>query len=80
MPSGAGTTYNGVSILLFGNFTLGVAFGHSEQMMLTVDPFTRAKWNQTEITSVERVDIVAHGVERSTTGSAGPLVALHGRT
>jgi HK97 family phage major capsid protein/HK97 family phage prohead protease len=80
MPSGAGTTYNGLSILLFGNFGLGVAFGHSTEMIMTVDPYTRARYNQTEITSVERIDIVAHGVERSTTGSAGPLVALHGRT
>ena len=80
MPSGAGTTYNGASILLFGNFELGVAFGHSEQMIMTIDPYSRAKWNQTEITSVERIDIVAHGAERATSGTPGPLTALHGTT
>lgn len=80
MPAGAGTTYNGSSILLFGNFELGVAFGHSVEMMMTVDPYSRAKWNQTEVTTVERIDIVAHGVERATSGTPGPLVALHGTT
>jgi HK97 family phage major capsid protein/HK97 family phage prohead protease len=80
MPAGAGTTYNAVAVLLFGNFQLGVAFGHSQQMIMTVDPYSRAKWNQTEITTVERIDIVAHGVERSTSGTPGPLVALHGKT
>jgi HK97 family phage major capsid protein len=79
MPAGADTAYNGVTICLFGNFQLGVAFGSAEQMLMTVDPYSRAKHNQTEITTVERIDIIAHGVEKSTT-VAGPVVALHGTT
>lgn len=80
MPADASATINGTTILIFGNFQLGVAFGHSVESLMTVDPYTLADYNQTKITTVERVDIVAHGVERSTTGSAGCIVALHGKT
>jgi len=80
MPSDASATINGTTILIFGNFQLGIAFGHSVESLMTVDPYTLADYNQTKITTVERVDIVAHGIERSTTGSAGCIVALHGRT
>jgi len=80
MPSDAGATINGTTIMAFGNFMMGVAFGHATQSLMTVDPFTLADYNQTKITTVERIDIVAHGIERSTTGSSGCIVALHGRT
>jgi len=79
MPAGAGTTYNLVSVALLGNFNLGVAFGSGSGMMMTVDPYTLAHQNLTRIITTERLDIVAHGVNKSTT-VAGPIVALHGRT
>lgn len=81
MPSDAAATINGTTLLVFGNFELGAAFGHSQEMMMTVDPYTRATYNQLVITTVERMDIVNHGVERSTTaGAQGPIVGLHGTT
>lgn len=81
MPAGGGTTYNGVSVLLLGNFNLGVAFGAGSGMMMTVDPYTSAHQNLTRIITTERIDINCHGVAKSTTaGQQGPLVALHGTT
>jgi hypothetical protein len=77
MPAGAATDYSSVTMILFGNFNLGVAFGYGSEMSMIVDPYTRKNFNQLEVTSQERVDIVAHGVNRSTT-VAGPIVALHG--
>jgi HK97 family phage major capsid protein len=79
MLAGAGTVYNAVSILLLGNFNLGVAFGSGTGMMMTVDPYTEAHKNLTRIITTERLDIVAHGANKSAT-VAGPIVALHGRT
>jgi HK97 family phage major capsid protein len=79
MPAGAGTTYNGVTIALLGNFNLGVAFGTGSGMMMTVDPYTLAHKNLTRIITTERIDINAHGVNKSTT-VAGPIVGLHGTT
>jgi HK97 family phage major capsid protein len=78
MPSSA---TNGAVMLIFGNFNLGVAFGAGEGMMMTVDPYSLADYNQTKITTVERIDIVAHGVARSTTaGAQGPIVGLDATT
>lgn len=79
MPAGAGTTYNAVAVALLGNFNLGVAFGSGNGMMMTVDPYTQAHQNLTRIITVERIDINAHGVNKSTT-VAGPIVGLHGKT
>lgn len=81
MPAGGGTTYNGVTIALLGNFNLGVAFGSGSGMMLTVDPYTLAHQNLARIITSERIDINAHGVAKSTTaGAQGPIVGLHGTT
>lgn len=79
MPAGSGTTYNGVAILLLGNFNLGVAFGSGSGMMLTVDPYTLAHQHLTRVITTERIDINAHGVHKSTT-VAGPICGLHGTT
>ncbi len=79
MPAGAGTTYNGATIAILGNFNLGVAFGSGSGMMMTVDPYTDAHKNLTRIITTERIDINAHGVNKSTT-VAGPIVGLHGTT
>lgn len=78
MPAGAGTTYNASTILIMGNFNLGVAIGSGSGLMMTVDPYTNAHLNQTRVITQERIDIVAHGVSSSTT--AGPIVGLHGKT
>ena len=81
MPADAAATINGTTLLVFGNFELGAAFGTAQEQMMTVDPFTRATYNQLVITTVERVDINNHGIERSTTaGQQGPIVGLHGTT
>lgn len=79
MPAGAGTTYNGVTIVILGNFNLGVAFGSGTGMMMTVDPYTLAHKNLTRIITTERIDIVNHGVNKSTT-VAGPIVGLYGKS
>lgn len=77
MPAGATTDYSSKAMILLGNFQLGVAFGSGSGMMLTVDPYTLADQNLTRIITTERIDIVAHGVNKSTT-VAGPIVALYG--
>lgn len=79
LPAGGGTTYNGVTIALLGNFALGSAFGSGTGMMMTVDPYTNAHLNLTRIITTERIDIVNHGVNKSTT-VAGPICGLHGTT
>lgn len=81
LPAGGGTTYNGVTIAVLGNFGLGVAFGAGSGMMMTVDPYTLAHKNLTRIITTERIDINNHGVAKSTTaGQQGPIVGLHGTT
>jgi HK97 family phage major capsid protein len=77
MPAGATTDYSTKVMLLLGNFQLGVAFGSGSGMMLTVDPYTLADQNLTRVITTERIDIVAHGVNKSTT-VAGPIVCLYG--
>lgn len=77
MPAGATTDYSTSTMALLGNFQLGVAFGSGSGMMLTVDPYTNAHQNLTRIITTERIDIVAHGVNKSTT-VAGPIVGLYG--
>ena len=79
MPAGGGTTYNGATILMLGNFNLGVAFGSGNGMMMTVDPYTEAHKNLIRIITTERIDINCHGVNKSTT-VAGPITGLHGTT
>jgi len=79
MPAGAATDYNAATIIILGNFNLGVAFGSGSGMMMTVDPYTLAHQNLTRIITTERIDINAHGVNKSTT-VAGPIVGLHGTT
>jgi HK97 family phage major capsid protein len=74
-----GTATNGSIMLALGNFNLGVAFGSGSGMMMTVDPYTRAQQNQTVLTTVERIDINAHGVNKSAT-VAGPIVGLDATT
>jgi HK97 family phage major capsid protein len=72
---------NGEVCIVLGNFELGVAFGAGQGMMMTVDPYTRAKWNQTEITTVERIDINAHGIIKTTaTASRGCIIGLDATT
>jgi len=77
MPAGATTDYSNKILALLGNFQLGVAFGSGSGMMLTVDPYTNAHMNLTRIITTERIDIVAHGVNKSTT-VAGPICGLYG--
>ena len=77
MPSGAATDYTSKVMLLLGNFQLGTAMGVGQGMTMTVDPYTLAHNNLTRLISTERIDIVNHGVNKSTT-VAGPIVALHG--
>jgi len=79
MPAGAATDYTSKSMALLGNFQLGVAFGSGSGMMLTVDPYTSAHLNLTRIITTERIDINAHGVNKSTT-VAGPIVAVYGNS
>lgn len=78
MPAGGGTDYSALTMIIIGNFQLGVAFGSGSGMMMTVDPYTLAHQNLTRIITTERIDIVAHGVNRSTT-VAGPIVGLLGQ-
>jgi HK97 family phage major capsid protein len=77
MPAGATTDYSNKILALLGNFQLGVAFGSGSGMMLTVDPYTNAHQNLTRIITTERIDIVSHGVNKSTT-IAGPICGLFG--
>ncbi|MCW5620693.1 MAG: phage major capsid protein [Burkholderiales bacterium] len=79
MPAGAGTPYNGTTILMLGNFSRGVAMGVGQGIIMTVDPYSLAHRHLTRIITVERIDINCHGVLKSTT-LAGPIVGLHGRT
>jgi HK97 family phage major capsid protein len=79
MPAGATTDYTTKVMALLGNFRLGVAIGSGVGMMLTVDPYTLAHQNLTRIISVERFDLVAHGVNASTT-VPGPIVAIYGNS
>jgi HK97 family phage major capsid protein len=78
MPSSAS---NGNIMVAFGNFELGVAFGYGQAMMMTVDPYSLSRKNQTQVTTVERIDINCHGVTKSTTaGQQGPIVGLDATT
>lgn len=77
MPAGASTDYSNKVMAILGNFSLGVAFGSGSGMMMTVDPYTSAHLNLIRIITTERIDIVAHGVNKSTT-VAGPIVCLYG--
>lgn len=77
MPSGAATDYSGKVMVILGNFQLGTAMGVGQGMTMTVDPYTLAHNNLTRLISTERIDIVNHGVNKSTS-VAGPIVALHG--
>lgn len=79
MPAGATTDYNTKIMILLGNFQLGVAFGSGSGMMMTVDPYTQAEQNLTRIITSERIDIVNHGVNKSTT-VAGCIVGMYGTT
>ena len=77
MPAGAATDYSSKAMAILGNFSLGVAFGSGSGMMMTVDPYTSAHLNLIRIITTERIDIVAHGVNKSTS-VAGPIVCLYG--
>jgi len=79
MPASTSADYTSKVMLLLGNFQLGVAFGSGSGMMLTVDPYTLADQNLTRVITTERIDIVAHGVNKSTT-TAGPIVAMYGNS
>lgn len=79
MPAGVSTDYTDKVMCLLGNFRLGVAFGSGSGIMLTVDPYTLADQNLSRLISVERIDIVNHGVRDSTT-LPGPIVCLYGGT
>jgi len=78
MPSVLTTLANHIMIVL-GNFTLGVAFGSGSGMMMTVDPYTNAHLNLTRIITTERIDLVCHGCNKSTT-VPGPIVGIYGTT
>jgi HK97 family phage major capsid protein len=79
MPAGASTDYASKIMILLGNFQLGVAFGTGNGMMMTVDPYSQAEQNLTRIITSERIDIVAHGVNKSTT-VAGCITGMYGTT
>jgi HK97 family phage major capsid protein len=75
MPKVA-TSLDGVAILLFGDFRMGVIFGDRRGMTMMVDPYSLSSYQQVKIISSERFDINCHGV--GTTSAAGPIVALVG--
>jgi HK97 family phage major capsid protein len=75
MPKVA-TTLDGLAILLFGDFRMGVIFGDRRGMTMMVDPYSLSSYQQVKIISSERFDINCHGVGDSS--AAGPIVALVG--
>jgi len=79
MPAGAATDYASATVIILGNFNLGVAMGSGNGMMMTVDPYTLAHQNLTRVITTERLDINCHGVNKSTT-VPGPIVGLHATT
>jgi HK97 family phage major capsid protein len=79
MPSDPTADLTSKVMCVLGNFQLGVAFGSGSGMMMTVDPYTSAHLNLIRIITTERIDIVAHGVNKSTS-VAGPIVAMYGNT
>lgn len=66
-------------VAILGNFQMGLAFGSGSGMTMLVDPYTLADQNLTRIITTERIDIVAHGVNKSTT-VPGPIISLQATT
>lgn len=70
------TSLDGLAIVLFGDFRMGVIFGDRRGMTMMVDPYSLSSYQQVKIISSERFDIVCHGIGDSS--NAGPIVALIG--
>lgn len=75
MPKVA-TTLDGLAIVLFGDFRMGVIFGDRRGMTMMVDPYSLSSYQQVKIISSERFDINCHGVGDAST--AGVICALVG--
>jgi HK97 family phage major capsid protein len=79
LPAGASTTYNGVTIILFGDMSRTAVFGSRKGMEMVADPSIYRNYRQTYFQFVERFDCVTLGIPKSTS-SIGQMVGLHGTT
>lgn len=67
---------SGVAMLLFGDISMGVAFGDRRQIMLKTSEHVHFDSDQIAVKGTERFDVNVHDLGDGTT--AGPIVALIG--
>jgi HK97 family phage major capsid protein len=79
LASNTGGTYNGSSMILFGDLARTAAFGDRRGMDVVIDQSRFVEYRQVYVQVTERFDIVNHGIPKSTS-TVGPMVGLHGRT
>jgi HK97 family phage major capsid protein len=79
MPADTAATYNGTSILAFGDLARSTAFGDRRSLEIAIDVSRYVEFRQTYVQLVSRFDMVNH-MRGVTATACGPMVVLFGTT